>query len=222
MSPQSNDARIGVDALLELTGTDREAKAYAFLYAAFSRTTVSKNPVRDALDCLIPFIVPYLNSTARTQLKIDGIKQYLSATYGFDIPLYAIEQLVPSFQRAGYVEYRKGVRAYFAKEQPSTFEIKKQEIEIQFDEVTAELASYACSVGFTVQPPSGTWSNALIKFLKSGNGKASRSYSNVKDAVVNANKIEAAIVGSFIKNLYQKNQAMFQKLLNVFMGVLVV
>ncbi len=101
MSPQSNDGRIGVDTLLELTGTDRAAKAYAFLYAAFSRTTISQNPVRDALDCLMPFIVPYLNNTANTQLKIDGIKQYLSATYGFDIPLYAIEQLVPSFQRAG-------------------------------------------------------------------------------------------------------------------------
>src|ERR1700722_20321701 len=115
MSTQSNDVRFGIDELLQLTGTDREARALAFLYAAFKRTEISANPVQDALDCLVPFIVPYFNSISGKQILVEGVKQYLSITYGFDVPLYAIDQLIPTLSRGGYVEYRKYAKAYFAK-----------------------------------------------------------------------------------------------------------
>ena len=90
MSPLETSSKIGVEGLLELSGTDREAKAYAFLYAAFRRTEISADPVRDAFDCLTPFIAPYLNNIAGKQVLLDGIKQYLQSNFGFDIPLYAI------------------------------------------------------------------------------------------------------------------------------------
>src|ERR1700722_483570 len=117
MSIKVSGDSFGIDELLELTGADREAKALAFLYAAFKRTEVSTNPVQDALDCLIPFMVPYINSISGKQVLVDGIKNYLSSTYGFDIPLYAIDQLLPALRRGGYIEYRKAAGQYFAKQQ---------------------------------------------------------------------------------------------------------
>jgi hypothetical protein len=221
MSEQSATDKFGIDELLQLTGIDREAKALAFLYAAFRRTEVSANPVQDALDCLIPFIVPYLNSISGKQILVDGIKTYLSATYGFDIPLYAIDQLLPALTRRNYIEYRKAVGRYFAKRQEPQFETTKQEIETQFDTVVEELGRYATGNGFDLTPPSGSWSEALLNFLRSRRERNERQIANIKGVLANTVNVEAAIVGSFIKHLYDTQQLLFNQLLNVFMGVLI-
>jgi hypothetical protein len=221
MTVPEADPKIGVEAILKLTGTDREAKAYAFLYAAFKRTEISANPVRDALDCLTPFIAPYLNTIAGKQALVEGIKQDLRASFGFDIPLYAIEQLMPALEKAGYVEYKKNVRSYFAKRQENHFDVAKSEIETDFDEVATALAAYAKAKGFTSVPSSGSWGEALIAFLKTRTERAHVSVVSVKGAILDTGKVENAIVGVFIKNLFDRNQALFAKLLNIFMGVLV-
>jgi hypothetical protein len=213
--------RVGIDELLALTGTDREAKAFAFLYATFKRTEVSANPVQDALDCLVPFIAPYLNSNSGKQVSNEGIKQYLATTYGFDIPLYAIDQLLEALKRSGYVEYRKIVGRYFAKAQGTQFETTKQEIEIQFDVVIEELVRYAKRNGFELEPPSGTWADALINFLKSRGDRNEGSIENVKGIYTKVGKIESSIVGGFIRELSESNPELFRNLLNVFMGVLI-
>jgi len=221
MPATADSAMFGVDGLLELSGTDREAKAYAFLYAAFRRTDVSANPVKDALDCLTPFIAPYLNTIAGKQVLSDGIKQYMKSKFGFDVPLYAIDQLMPSLQSSGFVEYRKNVRIFVAKEQVNKFEIAKNEIEIQFDQVSAELSRYAREKGFEATPPSGTWGEALINFLKTNTERKNINVVNVKGALIDPGSAENAIVGGFIKDLNSRNPSYFGMLLNIFMGVLV-
>jgi hypothetical protein len=97
---KSATEHVGVEALHAVSGANREAKAYAYLYAAFKRTEVSENAVRDALDCFIPFVTPYLNSIQGGQVTLDGIQRYLKSDYGFDIPLYAIERMLPELQSA--------------------------------------------------------------------------------------------------------------------------
>lgn len=221
MSTQATEDRFGIDELLQLTGTDREARALAFLYAAFKRTEISANPVQDALDCLVPFIVPYFNSISGKQILVEGVKQYLSITYGFDVPLYAIDQLIPTLSRGGYVEYRKYAKAYFAKKQEPHFETTKQEIGAQFDIVVEELGRFAVKNGFVPSPPSGSWSEALINFLKSRSERSGRQISTIKGVVADIKSIEAAIVGAFITSLYENNKPLFNQLLNVFMGVLI-
>lgn len=216
-----NEVTIGVDSILDLTGTNREARAYAFLYAALKRTEISSNPVRDTLDCLIPFIASYLNKNAGKQVKVDDIKEYLKTTFGFDIPIYAIEQLLPALERAGLVEYRKNVSIYLAKEQDYQFDVIKSEIEIEFDEVANELGKYAKEKGFDADPPSGTWADALIAFLKSKAERANVKFTNVKGALVEPLRVQNAIVGGFIRSVHNSNPGLFSKLLNVFMGVLV-
>ncbi|UXN75356.1 hypothetical protein N8D56_11505 [Devosia sp. A8/3-2] len=139
----ANGSEIGVEDLFDLSGANREAKAYAFLYAAFKRTEVSSNPVRDALDCLVPFIAPFLNDQAGNQVTADGVKQYLHEKFGFDLPLYAVEQIFSSLQNHGFVEYRKTAKIYVAKPHVSNFHVAKRDIESDYDAIVLDLESYA-------------------------------------------------------------------------------
>lgn len=221
MSTQDESQTIGVEAVLELAGTNREAKAYAFLYAAFKRTEISSNPVRDALDCLIPFSAPYLNTIVGKQVTVDGVQQYLKSTFGFDIPLYAVEQMFPSLQKSGYIEYNKNIRRHYAKQQTIRHDVIKSEIETDFDYLAEKLSEFANDKGFTQSPPSGTWGEALITFLKSSTDRANVKPAIVKGALLDPGKLESAIVGAFIKYLHSYQSTHFTKLLNVFMGVLV-
>jgi hypothetical protein len=143
MNDANPGATVGVEALLNLTGTDKSAKAYAFLYASFRRTEVSTNPVRDAMDCLTPFIIPYINSIAGKQVTPDGVKGYLKANFDFDIPAYAIEQFIPGLQRTGHVKFNKLTRAHVAQHVPDGFEVARAEIETDFEDVVRELSKYA-------------------------------------------------------------------------------
>ena len=214
-------AKIGVETLFELSGASREAKAYAFLYAAFRKTEVSKDPVRDALDCLKPFMLPYLKSITGKQVQVDSIKTYLRESFGFDIPLYSLEQLLPELQRTGAVTYSKVARAHIAGTIDNSFSVAKGEIEVEFDEITVELTRYAASVGYPSAPPSGGWAEALIGFLKTRTDPPTNAFVKVRGALLDAPKAANAVVGNFIKNLPVRNPDLFDKVLNVFMGVLV-
>jgi hypothetical protein len=137
------EAKTTIDELFALKGANRDAKAYAFLWAAFRRTEISANPVRDALDCLIPFIAPYTNEIAGKQVTADGIQAFLNDKFGFDIPQYAIDQLIKALAQQGFVSYRQQMKAHFAVPHESTFDVVKSEIETEFDELTNQLGLFA-------------------------------------------------------------------------------
>ncbi len=218
----NGETKTTIEDLFDLKGADREAKAYAFLYAAFKRTEISANPVRDALDCLIPFIAPYTNEIAGRQVTSDGIQSYLKASFGFEIPLYAIDQLVQALQQQKFVEYRKSVRAHFAVSHESKFNVVKSEIETEFDDIVSLLEGHARNAGFNVPPPSGNWGNALIAFLRVRTDKPSARIVKIKNALIDPTSIEIAVVGAFIRKLHDAHDDNhFNKILNIFMGVLI-
>lgn len=211
-----------LEQLLDLRGADREARAYAVLYAAFKRTEISANPVRDALDCLLPFIGPYTNSITGKQVTSENIQLYLKEGYGFDIPLYAIDQLLTSLQKHGYVEYRKNVRAHFALTHQVNFDDAREGIETDFDEVVRRLTTFAERVGLLEKAPSGTgWGEALLNFLRERPEKPSTGTINVHKVLIKPSVVEANVIGSFLKRLHNDQDPLFEKVLNVFMGVLV-
>lgn len=216
------ESKTTIEDLFELKGADRQAKAYAFLYAAFRRTEVSANPVRDALDCLIPFIVPYTNEIAGKQITSDGIQTFLRDNFGFELPLYAIDQLMGALQQQGFVEYRKAVKVHFAVAHESKFDVVKSDIETEFDAIAVQLKAYAKSVGFPMDPPpSGSWGDALIKFLRVRTDKGGPRIVKVKNVLLDPSKIEMAVVGGFIHKLHEEGGRHFDKIVRIFMGVLI-
>lgn len=221
MPNSENEERISVNVLTDLRGADKAAKAYAFLYAAFRKTEVSQNPVRDALDCITPFIAPYLNSIAGKQIDVQAVQSFLRTTIGFDIPLYALELVIPSLAKAGLAEYHQAVRLYFAKKTDATFDIVKSEIETDFDQVEHQLNRFAKSLGLDIVPASPTWGDALISFLKSRSEPTPTTVAKIKGALLDPAQVEHAVVGAFIRNLHENQYATFEKLLRIFMGVLV-
>ncbi|MBU1325880.1 MAG: hypothetical protein KJ676_11610 [Alphaproteobacteria bacterium] len=212
---------LGIEALLDLTGADREAKAYAFLYAAFRNTEISDNPVRDSIDCLVPFMAPYLNQIPGQPIKVDGVCQYMKSAFGFDFPLYAMQQLINDLPKHGLAEYNRISKSHIAKAVPDDFGIAKAEIETNFDHISERLAEYARRLQFHTDPPSGTWGDALINFLKGTADPSGRAAVKIRGSVLDARKSESAVVGGFIKGLYATDSAAFDKLLHVFLGVLV-
>jgi hypothetical protein len=216
------EAKTTIDELFELKGAKREAKAYAFLWAAFRRTEISANPVRDALDCLIPFVAPYTNKIAGKQVTTEGIQTYLKEDFGFDIPQYAIDQLIKALAKQGFVAYRQQVKAHFAVPHESKFDVVKSEIETEFDDITTDLAAYTETVGFTVRPPpSGSWGQALIAFLRVRTDKSAASIVKIKGTLVDPSSAEMAIVAAFIRKLHTDSPEHFEKIVHIFMGVLI-
>jgi hypothetical protein len=74
-------AAVGIDAIFEVKGASRAARSYAFLYAAFKRSEVTESPVRDAVDCLVPFIISHLNNISGRQVYFTDT-QTLTNTIG--------------------------------------------------------------------------------------------------------------------------------------------
>lgn len=219
---EAESSQVGVEALQAVSGANREAKAYAYLYAAFKRTEVSENPVRDALDCFIPFVTPYLTSIQGKQVTLDGVQEYLKENFGFEVPLYAVEQMLPELQGAGLISFEKPLKIYKAiGGNQKEYQVSRDEIETDFDAIEASLGSYAKSVGFIDQPPSGSWGNALVGFLRASTDETPLKIKKIKGVLLEPKKVEIAIVGGYLRRLSMEDKVEFNRIVNVFMGVLV-
>lgn len=214
--------KVGVEALQAVSGANREAKAYAYLYAAFKRTEVSKNPIRDALDCFIPFVTPYLNSIQGKQVTLDGIQEYLRDTYGFEIPLYAVEQMLPELDGSGLVSFERSLKIYKAiGGNQKEYQVSRDEIETDFNAIEENLSSHAKRLGFNDEPPSGNWGNALIGFLRASIEETPLKITKIKGVLLEPKKVEIAIVGGYLRRLHHERELEFNRIVNVFMGILV-
>lgn len=214
-------AVVGVDVILEVQGVSRSARSYAFLYAAFKRSEVTQSPVRDALDCLVPFIVPHLKQISGRQIDVSELQKFLRDTFSFEIPLYAIEQMFPTLVQSGLAEYDRRTRVHISKGGKDDFKIAKEEIETDFSSIVDRLNQYAKSFDGGFSPPSGSWGEALINFLKSKPSEEPAKVTNIKGVIMNPRDVETSIAASFIKDLNFKEPGTFEALLRVFMGVLI-
>jgi|GEM_PF-5661594 len=212
---------VGLGELTNLQGASRQARAYAFLYAAFKGSFTPHSGVRDIVDCLIPFIAAYTNSIPGKQVELEKLQEFLRTSFGFDIPLYAIQQLLPSLQGQGYIQFKAGAKIFTAVPKDNTFLVARDEIETDFGEIASLLATYAKTMGFEDDPPSGSWDAALIRFLKSDDSALERKLINVHHIILDARDLETRIVGAFIRRLWEEQPARYEKIVKIFMGVLV-
>lgn len=210
-----------VDDLLTLNGASREARAYAFLYAAFRRTEVGKNPVKDVIDCLTPFIAPYIKMITGQQVTSQGVQDYLKTQFGFDLPLYAIEQIISGLQAHGLVQYRTSAKIFVALDAELQFDVAKSEIETDFEELETELNLYARRLGYNDAPPSGGWGQAILNFLRNRTDTTSVKFITIKKVILDPVSVETATVAGYIRDLSTNDPGRFEKLLRIFMGTLV-
>src|SRR6478752_5768263 len=152
---------IGVEAISEVQGASRAAKSYAFLHATFARSASSDSPIRDAVECLIPFIRPFLRKYPGRQIDLTALQEFLRSNFSLEVPIYVLHQLLPTLARFGFADYRKAAKIYVAKpakdpskDEPDEFRLAKEEIETEFEEITKRLALYAIELGAAVTPPS--------------------------------------------------------------------
>lgn len=214
-------SRIGVEDLLLLSGTDREAKAYAFLNAAFRNAKIGSTPVRQTLDCIKPFIVAFLVSIPGKRVDPSALKSYLSQTFGFDIPLYVFDQLFPSLSKEGLLEYNSTARAFIARKQDGKFESVKAEIEFDFDQVEAALSAYVTRTVGDFPTGGRKWGAILIAFLRTSNTSPPIAAAKVKNQLLDAARAEAGLVSGFIRDLYISGSRLFDAVVQIFMGVLI-
>ncbi len=102
-----------------------------------------------------------------------------------------------------------------------SFEAAKVEIGSEFDHISDELTYYAKRLGFDIEPPSGTWGDALLNFLRGNRTELQSPFANLKGVIVDPVKIEISTVGAFIKSLHVGSPELFAMVLNVYMGVLI-
>jgi hypothetical protein len=99
-------------------------------------------------------VSPYANETAGRQITADGVRTFLKERVGFDLPLYAVEQLFPTMQQYGFVEYIKTTKRFMAKAHASNFQVTKKEIESDYDGIVAKLSQkYGSVVKYVDWPP---------------------------------------------------------------------
>lgn len=214
-------ATVGVNTIFDVKGASRTARAYAFLYAAFKRSEVSSSPVRDAVDCLIPFLLPYLNQTSGHQVDLSALQKFLRTNFDFDVPLYSLQQLLPTLVQGGHVEYDKRLKLYISKGGKDDFQVARDEIDTDFETIGRRLAEYAKALGAEISPPSGSWEDALIDFIKAKPSEDLPKTANIKGVILDARTIEVSIVASFLRDLHLKEPKTFESILHVFMGSLI-
>src|SRR5262249_28430096 len=105
----------GIEIIEQVQRASRAAKSYAFLQATFAQSAVSGSPIRDAIECIIPFIVPFLQKYPGRQLDLTALQEFLYANFSLSVPLYALQQVQPKLAKLGYLEHRKKPRFLLQK-----------------------------------------------------------------------------------------------------------
>jgi len=170
----------------DFRGASRQARSYAFLYAAFKGKDTPHSNVRDVVDCLIPFIAAYTNGIPGRQVDLTALQKFLRTTFGFDIPIYALQQLLPSLRTQGYIEFKRGHNIDVAIALENNFLVAREDIVNDFDEIATILVSYANKIGFSHPPPSGSWESAITRFLKPYESVPERKVIKIHNILIDA------------------------------------
>src|SRR4051794_16870123 len=120
---------VGIASLLQVQGATRYARSYAFLYAAYKKIEAGQSAINDIIDCLIPFVAVYTNQSDGRQLKFQDLQVFLHTTFGFDIPIYALQQLASTLQRQGLIRFKPGPNILIAVKKGDEFFAAREEIE---------------------------------------------------------------------------------------------
>jgi hypothetical protein len=207
--------------LLDIHGSSRTVRAYAFLNASLTVGENSSNPARDVLDCFLPFVAAGVGDQKGWQLDLSKLQTYLKTQFGFDIPIYALDQFCAPLAEQGHLIRDKHV-GYICVGNSGDFLKQQTQALAGFDDLGARLAKFSSELRLPNPPHSPTWLDALIGFLRGLPDESSIRPVEVKGVLTGqGSQIEHYVVGRFIDECHKTNDALFSNILSVFKGILI-
>lgn len=145
--------------------SEKALRTYAYLTASL-RTDAS---VADIYDCLLPFLTDSIAQRPNEPLSIDKMADDLKSV-GLEIPMYALQQMLPRLVNRGVIEWNAVSHSHIPVQGISNQKTQFAELPESFAQIEPKLAAYAKKLGVDDPPVGGTWSDALIAFLRSRYG----------------------------------------------------
>lgn len=189
--------------------------AYAYLTASFRTQAGSA----DIIDCLLPFLSVAILRNPSEPVDVERVRENLS-DFGLDIPLYAIEQMLPRLQRDGIIEWNDIARRHMPVPERAQEKSQLPQLPEAFDEVELLLSQYAKSLSIDKPPLSETWSDALISFLKDRYSGANVKVFKAEGILSSATpEIQSVLIGMFIQECSIRNPQAFSAIEKIYTGI---
>ena len=131
--------------LSDIQGASRTVRAYAFLNASLAVGENSANPSRDVLDCFLPFVAAGVGDQKGEQLHLPKLQKYLKTQFGFDIPIYALDQFCTPLAEQGHLIRDKHV-GYICVGNSGDFLKQQTQALAGFDDLEVRLAGFSSSL----------------------------------------------------------------------------
>lgn len=195
--------------------SEQALRAYAYLTASFR----TKENSADIVDCLLPFISAAILKDPTEPVDVERVRVNL-ADFGLDIPLYAIEQMLPRLQRDGIVEWNDVAKRHIPNTQTAKTKSSLPQLPEAFDSLEELLSGYAAALDVEEPPLSANWADALISFLK--DRYAGRNVKVFKaDGVMSSAspEIQSVIVGLFVQDCATNNLEAFSSIEKIYTGI---
>lgn len=194
--------------------------SYAVLHSLYSSTEKSENPINDVLDCYIPIVKHACRKQTGKQLNLSLLKDDIKNIFQIEIPVYTLEHLIPTLEKAKIIEYKKIAKIHIVnkqKEESSTINITTA-----IEEIDAGMASLSQAMKYDRALISDSWSSALINFLKVSNDNFEVPSKKIDDKIVSDPiQIERFAVAEMIRHLHDMKNDLYDSIVNVFVGVLI-
>lgn len=213
-------ASSAIEQLLGFSKSDRTVRAYAYLTVSFN----VRSDVSDVLDCLLPFLATVVNRDGGSHpIELQAVKEGLSE-FGLKIPVYAIQQMLSRLAKRGLLEWNAVAKAYLPtkKLEQKSDQAPPLSLSSSFDNLEDELGRFAARLGLASPAESSTWTDALIKFLRSEGAREAMRAATVKEVLVGKpSEVEAFIVARFIQEVERYQRDVYSDIIKVFTGVLI-
>lgn len=195
--------------------SNKALQTYAYL-TAYLRTDAT---VADVYDCLLPFLVDSIAKRPDKPVSVDRIARDLKSI-GLEIPLYALQQLLPRLVNRGIIEWNAVSHSHLPTANIKSQSTQFAELPESFAQVEPRLASYAKELGIAEPLVGENWSDALISFLKSNYaGKTIKTAEYKSVMVANGPERQEFVIGSFLAKLAANEPVIFEHVIRIYTGV---
>lgn len=211
---------IPLSNLEQAVSTNGKSLTYAVLHSLFSMTERSKNPIRDVYDSYIPFVRSACRKQSGRQIDLEILKIDLNNDFGLDIPVYTIENMLPTLRADGVIVYDNIAKLYIVA---NAIDDDKSDVVIseKITEIERALDLFIDNRDARDVIISGNPVDAFINFLKPSRDSDKKTVSFKKVLVSDPIELERYLIAEFIKFAHDQDSVLYEAITHVFVGVLI-